>query len=198
MRFLIVFFALFFLCQPSFSEEIKSASENGTTITFDFLPYSDEEPCSCGSVSIHYGVDFASPQRTDVKMIADGEVVKIENDKNALVYVKDGGACGRYIVFRHDCPNGKSLFVRFAHLENIIDKDGKPLSEGMSFKKGDKIAETNNNSFFHLEIRPADMPSIDNKQAFALSYENDKNMEWTKYGAIDPFSVDLNTCSLKE
>lgn len=144
--------------------------------------------CGCGTVDYHYGVDLKSKEGSPVQ-VADGVVVKIEENENAIVYAATGGFCGRYIVVKHSYPNGRSVYTRYAQLGKIADKDGKLITVGAHVNAGDKLGELGKKALLHLEIRPENQ---DAKVFTSIFYQNDKSMEWSQFQPVNPNEFDFD------
>ena len=95
----------------------------------------------------HGGMDIAAPIGTDVKAMADGEVVLIKWDaKKVEGHVR---GYGRYVVIKH----ADGYYTLYGHLE----KDGVQVVEGQKVTNGQVIATSGNTGgstgpHLHLEV----------------------------------------------
>lgn len=99
----------------------------------------------------HGGMDLSANSGTKVRVMADGEIVKVGWDRK----VKNGKVrgYGRYIVVQH--KNGH--YTLYAHLE----KDGTTVNVGEKVSDGDVIGTSGNTGgstgpHLHLEVIKAD------------------------------------------
>src|SRR5205823_2892241 len=108
--------------------------------------------CVCGPPNLHPGTDYSAPTGTPVPAAETGVVVKIEQNELAFVDGPDAGHCGRYVVIKHDYPNGRSVFTRYAQLGRLVDGDGGPIAVGTRVMKKGKIGEVGSSNLFHFEV----------------------------------------------
>jgi murein DD-endopeptidase MepM/ murein hydrolase activator NlpD len=116
--------------------------------------------CGCGK-QIHSGTDYGAKEGTPVPVMADGIVVKVEEDEQAMVDTPTAGQCGRYVVVKHTFPNGHVAYTRYAWLGRLVGKDGKPISVGQQVKAKDTIGEVGSKGRFHFEVRPVETSTMD-------------------------------------
>ncbi|MGA7805783.1 M23 family metallopeptidase [Bradyrhizobium sp.] len=145
--------------------------------------------CGCGR-DFHSGLDFSAPEGTSVPVMADGVVVKVEQDEAANVDVPSAGTCGRYVVVKHSYPNGRSAYTRYAELGRLIGNDGKPITIGQQVKAKDKIGEVGSQSRFHFEVRPVEGATADQTPKWTQLYAAVPGMEWSRYAPVDPQKFD--------
>lgn len=148
-------------------------------------PGEDGEDCGCGK-DVHSGIDYGAPAGTPIPVLADGIVVKVEDDEQAVVDSPTSGKCGRYVVVKHTFPKGRVAFSRYTHLGRLTNKAGKPVSVGLRVRKGESIGEVGSNGLFHFEVRPVEKATMDKTDTWAKLYGADPGMEWSRYPTIDP------------
>jgi hypothetical protein len=145
--------------------------------------------CGCGR-DFHSGLDFDAPEGTAVPVMADGIVIRVEQDESADVDVPSAGKCGRYVVVKHSYPNGRSAYTRYAQLGRLVGSDGKPLVVGQHVKAKDKIGEVGSKGRFHFEVRPIDPVKMDGRAQWTQHYGADPSMDWSRYAVVDPQKFD--------
>lgn len=142
--------------------------------------------CSCGSLSVHHGVDWnAEDKHAAIPVADDGVVVAVEENESALVYAPTAGYCGRYVVVEHTYSNGKILYTRYTQLGDIVDGDGNPIRVGQKVNGREKIGEVGKWGMFHFEVRPATESSI-TQDAKTLKGLGIKIPPWAMYSPVDP------------
>jgi peptidase M23-like protein len=143
------------------------------------------QDCGCGR-DFHSGLDLSAPEGTPVQAVADGVVVRVEQNETADVDVPSAGKCGRYVVVKHSFPSGRSVYSRYAQLGRLAGSDGKPLKVGQQVKAKDKVGEVGSQGRFHFEIRPIETAGMDQTPKWTQLYGTDPSMEWSRYAAADP------------
>ena len=141
--------------------------------------------CGCGT-QFHSGSDFEAKEGTPVPVLADGIVVKIEQDELATVDTPTAGKCGRYVVVKHTFPNGRVAYSRYAQLGRLVDKAGKPISVGLQVKAKDSVGEVGSTGRFHFEVRPIESATMDRSPEWSQRYGADLAMDWSRYAPVDP------------
>jgi hypothetical protein len=157
-----------------------------TRATFD----GKDGSCGCGGAEAHPGADYKAPEGTPVPAMDAGVVVKIEADENALVDAPHTAWCGRYIVVRHDYPNGRTAFSRYAGLGPRVGGAGEPLTVGTHVAKGDKLGEVGGGGNLHFEIRPVEPAGMNTSPLWQRRYGADPAMAWSKHQPVDPVKFD--------
>ncbi len=145
--------------------------------------------CGCGR-DFHSGLDYSAPEGTAVPVMADGIVVRVEQDEAADVDVPSAGKCGRYVVVKHTYPNGRSAYTRYAQLGRLVGSDGKPIILGQQVKAKDKIGEVGSQGRFHFEVRPIEKAAADQTPKWTQLYGANASMEWSRYSVVDPQKFD--------
>ena len=153
---------------------------------------SGTKDCGCG-MDAHSGLDFSAPEGTPVPVMADGVVVRVEQDETANVDVPTAGKCGRYVVVKHSYPNGRSAYTRYAQLGRLVGSDGKPIVVGQQVKAKDKIGDVGSQGRFHFEVRPVEKANMDQTPKWSQLYGADPSMEWSRYTVVDPQKFDDET-----
>ena len=143
------------------------------------------QDCGCGR-DFHAGLDLSAPEGTPVQAVADGVVVRVEQNETADVDVPSAGKCGRYVVVKHSFPSGRSVYSRYAQLGRLVGSDGKPLKVGQQVKAKDKVGEVGSQGRFHFEIRPIETAGMDQTPKWTQLYGKDPSMEWSRHVAVDP------------
>src|SRR5579864_6666974 len=96
----------------------------------------EKTSCGCWAQTDHPGVDFTVDQEgAPVRAIDGGVVIKVELNDQAFADLPGIGGCGRYLVLRHDYPNGRILYTRYVKLGRIVGPKGEPLAVGMRVAK---------------------------------------------------------------
>jgi Peptidase family M23 len=149
------------------------------------------QDCGCGK-DIHSGLDFEAAEGTPVPSMADGVVVKVEQNEKADVDVPSAGKCGRYVVLKHSYPNGRAYYTRYAQLGRLVGKDGKPIAVGRRFKAKEPIGQVGKQGRFHFEIRPVDQARADVRPKWTQLYGADASMDWSRYQTVDPQKFDAD------
>jgi hypothetical protein len=150
-------------------------------------------PCGCGTPDFHPGTDMTNDaEGARVQSVDDGVVVKIEQDERAVVDVPNIGRCGRYVVIKHDYPDGRVVFTRYAQLGRIVGSDGQPLTPGTRVTGMDKIGEVGSSKIMQFEIRPVDAATMETSADWTARYGADPSMEWSRYPSVDPKTFDLS------
>jgi murein DD-endopeptidase MepM/ murein hydrolase activator NlpD len=147
------------------------------------------QDCGCGK-QLHSGPDYSAPPGTPVPVMAEGIVVKLEDDELATVNTPTAGRCGRYVVVKHTFSNGRVAYSRYAQLGKLTGRDGKPIALGQQVKDKDAIGEVGSKGRFHLEVRPVDSAAMDQTQEWTQLYGADPAMEWSRYQPVDPEKFD--------
>ena len=147
------------------------------------------QDCGC-SRDFHSGLDFEAPEGTPVQAVADGVVVRVEQDETADVDLPSAGKCGRYVVIKHSFFDGHSSYSRYAQLGRVVGGDGKPLTVGRHVKAKDKVGEVGSQGRFHFELRPIEKGGMDQTPKWTQLYGKDPSMEWSRYAVVDPQKVD--------
>ena len=98
----------------------------------------------------HYGIDIGATVGTDVISIADGTIVRADNNN------KDG--YGNFMCVKHPNLDGKTLYSCYAHLSKFSKNIGDEVKKGEVIGKsgGEKGAYGSGNSsgpHLHFEIR---------------------------------------------
>jgi murein DD-endopeptidase MepM/ murein hydrolase activator NlpD len=124
-----------------------------------------------------------------VRAVDDGVVVKVEQDELASVDVLNIGRCGRYVVIKHNYPDGHAVFTRYAQLDRIVGSDGRPVAPGSRVTKAQQIGEVGSRMTMHFEIRPVDPKTMEQGAGWTARYGGDPTMEWSRYQAVDPRAV---------
>jgi hypothetical protein len=151
-------------------------------------------PCGCGSADFHPGIDVTNDAAgAPVQVVDDGIVVKVEQDEQASVDAPGIGRCGRYVVVRHDYPDGRAVFTRYAQLGRIIDADGRSIAPGARVKKSSKIGEVGSSKILHFEVRPVDPKTMETGAGWTARYGSDPAMAWSRYQPVDPRGFDPDT-----
>ena len=83
----------------------------------------------------HKGIDITVPEGTDVKAIADGEIIKIDTDTNR----------GKYIQIKHD--NG--VYTLYGSLSETKVKEGDKVKKGAIIGKS---GSTESKNTLHIEL----------------------------------------------
>jgi murein DD-endopeptidase MepM/ murein hydrolase activator NlpD len=157
------------------NEFTAAQSKHGTAETAD---------CGCGK-QFHSGTDYSAAPGTPVPAMAEGIVVKLEDNELAAVDTPTAGQCGRYVVIKHTFQNGRVAFSRYAHLGKLARRDGKPIMIGQQIKDGDPVGEVGSTGQFHLELRPVDTATMDQTAEWTRLYGADPAMEWSRYQPVD-------------
>ena len=140
----------------------------------------------CGTANFHFGIDRPAPAGAPVTAAARGVVVKVEDDDNAL---NDGGGhCGRYVVLRHNYPNGRVVFTRYARLGKIIGDNGRRIAAGLTVQRNEKIGEVGGLREFHFEVRPVDQYIVERIGPHTI---DDPSMNWLNVHPVDPQKFDF-------
>jgi murein DD-endopeptidase MepM/ murein hydrolase activator NlpD len=145
--------------------------------------------CGCG-LQIHSGTDYEAKLGTPIPVMADGVVVKVEEDEGAVVNTPTAGPCGRYVVVKHTFPNGHVAYSRYAWLGRLVGKTGKPISIGQQVKAKDTIGEVGSKGRFHFEVRPVEEATMDRTAEWSQLYGADPTMEWSRFATVDPAKFD--------
>jgi murein DD-endopeptidase MepM/ murein hydrolase activator NlpD len=133
---------------------------------------------------------LSAPEGSPVPVMADGVVVRVEQDETANVDVPSAGKCGRYIVVKHSYPNGRSAYTRYAQLGRLVGNDGTPITVGQQVKAKDKIGEVGSQGRFHFEVRPIEKAPADQTPKWTQLYGADPGMEGSRYTVVDPQKFD--------
>lgn len=144
--------------------------------------------------TLHTGIDWLivgpADEYAPIYAVANGVVVAVKNYK--------GTSWGKVIIIRHQLPDGRQVWSRYAHIANpavVVD---------LVVRRGDKIAECGNadgyyaRSAFHLhfdiaitavmEKNPGDWPGLDLKRlerdyvdprAFIKAHRTIEPEDWT-------------------
>ncbi|HIJ62436.1 MAG TPA: M23 family metallopeptidase [Rhodospirillaceae bacterium] len=140
----------------------------------------------CGTADFHFGIDRAAATGSPVTAVAHGIVVKVEDDDNAL---NDGGGhCGRYVVIRHNYPNGRVVFTRYARLGRIVGDNARRIAAGLIVQRNEKIGEVGGFREFHFEVRPVDQYIV---ERFGPHTIDDPSMNWLNVHPVDPRKFDF-------
>lgn len=83
---------------------------------------------SAGIALYHLGDDYLAPNGSNVYATANGYIEEIGDQGSS--------GFGKYIIIRHEMPNGDTIYSLYAHLEDWAIG----LDEGMAVDKGDIIA----------------------------------------------------------
>jgi murein DD-endopeptidase MepM/ murein hydrolase activator NlpD len=156
-------------------------------------PQSETEMASCGcwTQRDHPGIDMASDKEgTPVAVMHDGVVVKVEQSEQAPADLPIIGGCGRYVVLKHNYPNGAVVFTRYAHLGRVVDAMGQVPAVGARIKTGEKIGEVGPSKTLHFELRPVAQGNATADPAWARQYGGMADMEWSRYEPVDPQKFD--------
>jgi hypothetical protein len=148
-----------------------------------------ENDCGCGK-DFHSGPDYSARPGTPIPVLAEGTIVRIEQDEQAVVETTTAGRCGRYVVIKHSFSNGRVAYSRHAQLGRLVGKDGKPLVVGQKVGNDDTAGEVGAQGRFHLEVRPVDEAKMDRSPEWAQRYAADASMEWSKYFPVDAEKFD--------
>ena len=131
-----------------------------TDIISDFIWPAEAEISSCygprqapvaGVSDWHDGTDFAVPIGTDVKAIADGEVIDALGDPSY----------GNNILIRHG-----NIVARYAHLSKMLVKKGDKVEQGKTIGKS---GNTGKSTGAHLHLAIYRQPEQEQQQTFASS-----------------------------
>jgi hypothetical protein len=95
-------------------------------------------------------------------------------------------------VIKHDYPNGRVVFTRYAQLGRLVGSDGQPLTPGTRVTGMDKIGEVGSSKIMHFEIRPVDATTMETSADWTARYGDDSSMEWSRYPSVDPKTFDLS------
>lgn len=134
------------------AETVKKAGKptagsaaTATDIISDFIWPVEAEVSSCygprqapvaGVSNWHDGADFAVPAGTDVKAIADGEVIDAAGDPSY----------GNYVLVMHG-----NIVARYAHLSNMLVKKGDKAEKGKTIGKSGNTGKSTG-AHLHLAI----------------------------------------------
>lgn len=143
--------------------------------------------CDCGTGGFHFGIDLPAAPGAAVTAADRGVVVKVEDDEFALT--EGGGRCGRYLVIRHNFPNGRIVYTRYAHLGRIIGEKGRRIAAGLTVERHEKIAEAGGSKLFHFEIRPVDPYIVERIGTHTI---DDPSMNWLYVHPVDPRKFDFD------
>jgi len=152
--------------------------------------------CGCGR-DFHSGNDFEAPEGTPVRAMADGVVVKVEQEETADVDVPSAGKCGRYVVVKHTYPNGRAFYTRYAQLGRLIGENRKTIALGQTVKAREPIGEVGSSKRFHFEIRPVDQATTDASAKWTQLYGSDASMDWSRYQPVDSRTFDADAFAKK-
>lgn len=148
--------------------------------------------CGCG-VQFHTGADYDAAPGTPVPAMAEGIVVKVEENELATVDTPTAGRCGRYVVIKHTFQNGRIAYSRYAQLGKVAMLDGKPIAIGQPIKDGVTVGEVGSTGRFHLEVRPVEPATMDQTPEWSRLYGAEPAMEWSRYQPVDPEKFDSAT-----
>ncbi|SHH10687.1 M23 family metallopeptidase [Desulfosporosinus lacus] len=111
-------------------------------------PYGQRVHPVTGKSSFHTGIDIAPEWHSEIKSVADGQVVKVGIDKNY----------GNYILIKHDDPD-ETFYSFYAHLSKIFALPDQEIFTGdiIGLEGGDPELDpnpgTSTGHHLHFEIR---------------------------------------------
>ena len=131
----------------------------------------------------HLGEDYAIASGTNVRAVANGQVVAIKDDITAENDPDTG--FGNYVIIRHELRDGDFVYTLYAHLESVAVSDSEYVTIGESVGASGETGAGGIHLHFELSYRNGFISDVPGTQ-FAGGYDTAEQWVTTQLQTVNP------------